>query len=98
MTSKQRAGLRKLAHNMDPVLYIGLNGITDATVKEAYDVLEKRELIKCAIQDGAMLDTHAACNELCEKVHAEAIQCIGKKFVIYKESNKHKKINLNDFK
>jgi len=98
MTSKQRAALRKIAHSMDPVLYIGTNGITDATIKEAYDVLEKRELIKCAIQDGAMLDTYEACNTLCERVHAKPVQCIGKKFVIYKESNKHKKINLNDYK
>ncbi|MDY5730088.1 MAG: YhbY family RNA-binding protein [Eubacteriales bacterium] len=94
MTSKQRAALRKMAHNMDPVLYIGINGITEATVKEAYDVLEKRELIKCAIQDGAQLETYDACNELCEKVFAEPVQCIGKKFVIYKESRNHKKIDL----
>lgn len=98
MTSKQRAALRKMAHAMEPMLYIGVNGITDATVKEAYDVLEARELIKCAIQDGAMLDTHEACNNLCSLVHAEAIQCIGKKFVIYKESNKNKKINLKELK
>lgn len=94
MTSKQRAALRKMAHNMDPVLYIGINGITEATVKEAYDVLEKRELIKCAIQDGAQLETYDACNELCEKVFAEPVQCMGKKFVIYKESRNHKKIDL----
>lgn len=94
MTSKQRAALRKMAHNMDPVLYIGINGITEATVKEAYNVLEKRELIKCAIQDGAQLETYDACNELCEKVFAEPVQCMGKKFVIYKESRNHKKIDL----
>lgn len=96
MNSKQRAALRSMANTLEPVLYIGINGISDATIKEAYDVLEKRELIKCSIQEGAMLDTRETCEELCQRTHAEPIQCIGRKFVIYKESRNHKKINLEE--
>ena len=95
MTSKQRAKLRKIAHPMDAIIYIGVNGITEATVKETYDALEKRELIKCSVQENANLDTREACNELCEKVHAEPIQVIGRKFIIYKESRNHKTIDLS---
>lgn len=96
MTSKQRAALRAMANNLEPVLFIGINGISDATIKEAYDLLEKRELVKCSVQEGAMLDAKEACNKICEQVHAESIQCIGRKFVIYKESRKHKKIILEE--
>lgn len=49
LTSKQRASLRGMANTLDTILYIGKEGITDNTVKEAYDALEARELIKCAV-------------------------------------------------
>ena len=47
MTSKQRAMLRSMANTLDTILYVGKEGVTDATIKEAYDALEARELIKC---------------------------------------------------
>ena len=40
LTSKQRASLRGMANTIDTILYIGKEGITDNTVKEAYDALE----------------------------------------------------------
>lgn len=50
LTSKQRAYLRSMANTMDPILFIGKEGVTDATAKEAYDALEARELIKGTVQ------------------------------------------------
>ena len=94
LTSKQRAALRSMANTMDVVLYIGKEGITGNTVKEAYDVLEARELIKCAVQNGCELSAREACTVLCEKVHAHPVQCIGKRFVIYKPSRNNKQIEL----
>ncbi|NMD38757.1 MAG: YhbY family RNA-binding protein [Christensenellaceae bacterium] len=96
MTSKQRAKLRKLGNTMEAIIFIGVNGITDAVVKETYDALEKRELIKCSVQENSSLDAKEACNELCEKVYAEPIQVIGRKFILYKESRNHKTIDLDN--
>lgn len=53
MTSKQRAMLRSMANTMETILYVGKEGVTPGTVKEAYDALEARELIKGAVQPGA---------------------------------------------
>ncbi len=94
LTSKQRAKLRSLANNLDTILYIGKDGITEFTAKEAYDALEARELIKCAVQSGSELSAREACQALCEAVHAQAVQCIGRRFVLYKESRKNKQISL----
>ena len=40
LTSKQRAHLRSMANTMDTILYVGKDGISDNTVKEAYDALD----------------------------------------------------------
>ncbi len=87
MTGKQRATLRSLANGLDTILYIGKDGVTDATLKEAYDALEARELIKCAVQQGCDLSAREACDLLCEKTNAVAVAVIGRRFVLYRESN-----------
>ena len=94
MTSKQRAMLRSMANTMDTILYIGKDGITAATVKEAYDALEARELIKGCVQQGAPISAKEALEELCGRVGAEPVQCIGRRFVMYKPSRKEPRIVL----
>ena len=86
LTSKQRAQLRSMCNTLPVILYIGKDGITDAVVKQAWDALEARELIKCSVQRGAPMSAREACQELCEKVQAAPVQCIGNKFSIYRES------------
>lgn len=95
LTSKQRAKLRAMANTMETVLYIGKDGITEGTVKEAYDALEARELIKCALQNGCELNAREASDELCQKLGCCPVQCIGKRFVLYRESREHKTITLD---
>ena len=94
ITSKQRAYLRSMCNTMQVVLYIGKEGITDGTVKEAWDALEARELIKCSVQREAPLTAREACQELCEKGHAAPVQCIGSKFAIYRPRRKDPTIEL----
>lgn len=96
MTSKQRAALRSMANTMETILYIGKDGIGDNTVKEAYDALEARELIKGCVQQGAPLNAKEALEELCARVGAEPVQCIGRRFVMYKESRENHRIILED--
>ncbi len=95
MTSKQRAKLRSMANTMETILYIGKDGVTDGTVKEAYDALEARELIKCAVQQNSELTAREALDELCSRLGAEPVQCIGRRFVMYRESRKNKQIILD---
>ncbi len=94
MTGKERAALRSMANPMETILYIGKDGIGENTVREAADALEARELIKGCVQQGAPLSAKEALTELCEKTGAEPIQCIGRRFVMYKPNPKHPKITL----
>lgn len=96
MTTKQRAALRAMCNAMEPVLQIGKDGITDNLVKQCWDALEARELIKVTVQKNAPMNAREACAELCERVHAEAVQVIGSRFVIYRQARENSKIRLED--
>ena len=95
MTTKQRAALRSMANTIDPVLHIGKDGINDNLVQQAWDVLEARELSKVTVQRNAPMDAREACEALCERTHAEPIQVIGSKFVIYRKARKDSKIDVD---
>ena len=46
ITSKQRSYLRKLAHDLDPLVYIGKSDLTENIFNEMDRLLESRELVK----------------------------------------------------
>lgn len=94
MTGKQRAYLRGLANGIDAKYQIGKGGIDTPTVRMIDLALEARELIKVKVLENAMMDVRTACGEICERTGAEPIQCIGNKFVIYRESKKNKTIEV----
>ena len=94
MTGKQRASLRAMANPLDTIIYIGKEGITDGTVKEVYDALEARELIKGCVQQGAPVDAKTALTILSERTGAEPIQFIGRRFVLYRPSRENPKITI----
>ncbi len=92
MTGKQRARLRGMANTIETILYIGKDGITENILKECYDALEARELIKGCVQQGAPLTAREALTELCAKTGAEPIQQIGRRFVMYRPSRENPRI------
>ena len=95
MTGKQRTRLRAMANPLETIIYIGKDGISDSTVKEVYDALEARELIKGCVQQGAPLTAREALTLLCEKTGAEPVQFIGRRFVLYRRSRKNPRIEID---
>ncbi|MBE6051416.1 MAG: ribosome assembly RNA-binding protein YhbY [Clostridium sp.] len=94
LTGKQRAYLRKLAHNMDPIFQVGKNGIEDTFLKQVEEALEKRELIKIKVLENSGLEAREASDIICEEIGCEGIQAIGSKLVVYKQSKKKPQIEL----
>lgn len=94
ITGKQRAYLRKLANSIQPIFQIGKDGMGNNLLKQIDDALEARELIKITILESAFLDARTTCDELARKTHAEPVQAIGSKCVLYRESRDKKKIEL----
>ena len=68
ITSKQRSFLRSMAHNLDPVVYIGKFGVTENVEKEIDNCLENRELVKVKLQEGCDLAAKDVANEMADKL------------------------------
>ena len=94
LSGKQRSYLKKMAHELDPTVYIGKSGLTENIKKEMLTGFEARELVKVKIQEGCTLDPKEVANQLADELDAEFVQAIGRKFVLYRESKDHKKIEM----
>jgi len=94
MTTKQRAYLKSLAMNIEPVYQIGKASITPEFTKGITEVLEARELIKISVLKNCADDPKELAVILSERTGSQVVQVIGKKIVLYKESKNNKKIEL----
>lgn len=94
LTSKQRAYLRGLANPIDTIFQVGKGGVGEAMVKSISDALEARELIKLKVLDNSDYTAREAAEEIAEMVGADVVCVLGKKFVLYRESEENKTIIL----
>ena len=94
ITSKQRAQLRGFAANEPTIMQIGKDGITENLVRTVDDALEARELIKLGVLETCSLTPREAVAELAEACNAVPVCSIGRKIVLYRESEDHKRIML----
>ncbi len=88
LTSKERAELRSQANGLETTLMVGKQGVTEAVVAEAENLLTARELVKGKVLEGALLSPREVSDALCEATGAEGVAVIGTKFVIYRFSEK----------
>lgn len=95
ITSKQRAYLRGLSNNYDTIFQVGKGGITDNMTEQIGNALEARELIKLRVLDNSEYGPREAAEIIAEKLGADVVSIVGTRFVLYRESEKHKKIDLS---
>lgn len=88
LNSKQRAYLRSLANPMDCQLHIGKTDVSEALIQSLEDLLSSRELIKASVLKSAASPVSDIARQLAEAVGAEVVQVIGRRFVVYRRSDK----------
>ena len=90
LSSKQISHLRSLGHNLNPVVMIGNNGLSESVLKEIDNSLKAHELIKIKVQSDDREARVAMLQEICEKTEAVAVHHIGKQLLIYRQADKPK--------
>lgn len=94
LSSKQRAYLRSLSQNLDTIFQIGKCGIGEETLNQLSAALEARELIKVRVLDNSGYTAKDAANEIASAIFCDVVSCVGSRFVLYRESEKKKRIEL----
>ena len=93
--SKQRAYLKSLAMELDPIILLGKASLTTENEKNVDEALAKRELIKVGVLKNCDDDPREIAETLAEHTRSEVVQVIGKKIVLYRQGkDKNRKIEL----
>ena len=87
ITTKQRAYLRALANKIEPTTQIGKFGVTAGVIKTVYDALEAHELIKLTVLETCEQSAKEVMVVLCDKLGCDPVQVIGRKLIVYRQSN-----------
>lgn len=84
LTSAQRKHLRGLAHPLKPVVQIGKQGLTEATLRQVDEALLDHELIK--VQAAVPREEkRAVADRLGRELEAEVAGQIGHVIILYRE-------------
>ncbi|MEA2561301.1 MAG: RNA-binding protein [Acidobacteriota bacterium] len=84
LTSAQRKHLRGLAHALKPVVQIGKQGLTEATIRQADEALNDHELIK--VQAAVPREEkREVADRLASELEAEVAGHIGHVVILYRE-------------
>ena len=94
MTSKQRAYLKSLAMNIDPIFQVGKGCVSPELVTAIEEAFQTHELIKLAVLKNCFDDPREIAETIAGRTHSQVVQVIGKKFVLYKPFKENPKIVL----
>lgn len=91
LTAAQNRSLKKLAHDLKPVVIIGQHGLSENVLKEIDTTLNTHELIKVKLAGADKEDRKALSSEIVARLSAELVQIIGRVAIFYRPNPKKKK-------
>ena len=94
LTSKQRAFLKKKAHELDPLVRIGKDGITDSLIQSILEAIDSRELLKVKILQNCEKEKNEVLEELSKCREFEVVGIIGRTIILFRENKDKPTISL----
>lgn len=91
LTSKQRAFLKKKAHELNPIVRIGKDGLQETVIDSILSAIDSRELIKVKILQNCETKKEKIYEQLLQETRFHVVDMIGRTIIIFKE-NKEKPI------
>ena len=96
LSERQKKHLRRLGHDLHPIVLVGQRGLTPGVVGELRLALEHHELVKLRARVGDRESRDEIFAELARQTGAEFVYRIGHVALFYKKNNKMQKILLPD--
>ncbi len=86
LTNEQQKYLRKLAHNLDPVIWVGQSGLTDNVIEELKSALNHHELVKVRIRAGERDLRNQITIDITHRTNAIIVQKIGNSITLFRRT------------
>lgn len=84
LNERQRRHLRRLGHDLKPIVRTGSNGLTDAVLAELDVALRDHELVKVKLVADDRKQRRTYIEEIIAATGAELVQSIGHTVLIYR--------------
>ena len=94
MTSKQRAYLKSLASDLNPIFQVGKASLTPELTTAVGEAFHNSERIKIGVLKNCADDPGEIAQMIAERTQSQVVQVIGKKIVLYKPDKDKPKIEL----
>lgn len=88
LSNDEKKHLRRLGHNLNPVVTVASKGLTESVLAEIERALKDHELIKVKLSFDDRDLKKQAIDQVCETFKAEQVQAIGHIVLLYKKAKK----------
>ena len=95
LDGKNRSYLRGEANNLNPIVHVGKDGVTEAVINQLDQALDDHELLKVRILESTGRSTRSCAEELAAASAAEVVQIIGGIAVLFRQRDKDSNYNIN---
>lgn len=96
LSERQKKHLRRLGHDLHPIVLIGQKGLTPGVTEELRLALDHHELVKLRARVGDRKERDAILAELARATGSEFVHRIGNVGLFYKKNSTLPKILLPD--
>ena len=97
LTPREKKLIKKLSHDLKPLIRIGKNGVTPSTIANIDKALTDHELIKIKYLEHKD-QKNTLTRQITEETRSELINRIGNTIVLYRESPHPQKRNIDPSK
>ncbi len=84
LSNQQKKGLRGMGHHLEPIVYVGKEGLSPSLLKSTEAALKAHELIKIKLGQNCPLERSEAADELIRLTGAALVQAIGRMILLYR--------------
>lgn len=88
VSNPDKKHLRRIGHNLNPVVIVSSNGLSEGVHAEIERALEDHELIKVKLAVGDRETKKALSDEICTTHKAELVQSIGHILLLFRKAEK----------
>ncbi len=87
LSNKQKQFLKGLAHNLNPVVLLGANGLTEGVLVEIDNALNSHELIKVKVPTSDRETKSLIFDAIVRETNAVKLQTIGHIIVLFRQTD-----------